>query len=68
MDLTQIENIVPPKYRTALVIAIAISPYLTRAYHALSQGGGIKGVLSAIWLGTNIPAKKDQQPTTTETK
>ena len=41
------------------VFAIGVSlPYITRAYHALKNGGGIKGVWSAIWNGTNTPKAK----------
>ncbi|MDE2100959.1 MAG: hypothetical protein KGL39_27180 [Patescibacteria group bacterium] len=51
-------NHLPEKWRGWVLIVIAISPYLTRAYHAISSGGGIRGILSAIWLGTNMPTPK----------
>lgn len=52
---------IPEKWRGTLLVAVALSPYLTRAYHAIANGGGIKGVFSAIWLGTNTPKQKDNQ-------
>ena len=48
-------NLLPEKYRGWAVMLIAASPYLTRAYHAIASGGGVKGVISAIWFGTNQP-------------
>jgi hypothetical protein len=48
-------NVIPPKWHTtALVLGIA-APYLTRAYHALRTGGGLRGVWNGIWFGTNAP-------------
>ena len=65
MDLNALINIIPEKYRTYILIAIAVSPYLTRAFHALMNGRGIKGILSAIWLGTNTPNPGSTNPTST---
>ena len=48
-------NFLPEKYRAWVLFAIATSPYITRAYHSITQGGGFKSILSAIWLGTNTP-------------
>lgn len=53
--LDSLINLVPAKYRNVALILLAVSPYLTRAYHALASGGGLRGVFSAIWLGTNTP-------------
>lgn len=50
---------IPEKWRGTILILIALSPYLTRGFHALINGGGIRGVASAIWFGTNTP-KKDE--------
>jgi hypothetical protein len=33
-------------------IALAL-PFIGRAFYALKNGGGLKGVWSAIWSGTN---------------
>lgn len=48
-------NIIPAKFHAPALFLLAISPYLTRAYYSLINGGGIRGVFSAIWLGTNKP-------------
>lgn len=53
-------NLIPVPYGKYVLASVAISPYITRAIHALQNGGGLKGVLSAIWLGTNTP-KKEQE-------
>jgi hypothetical protein len=55
IDMEQFINLVPEKYRTYALLALAVSPYITRGIHAIASGGGIKGVFSAIWLGTNTP-------------
>lgn len=64
--MDEIIKVIPEKYRTLAIVALAISPYLTRAAHALMNGRGLKGVLSAIWLGTNTPTKStvSEEPTT----
>lgn len=53
--LTPIIDHIPARWREPILIFILISPYLTRAYHAISTGGGIRGMLSAVWFGTNQP-------------
>lgn len=53
--MNDIIGIIPEKYRSTALFVLAISPYVTRAIHALTNGRGIKGTLSAIWLGTNTP-------------
>lgn len=53
--IEKVESFVPTKYRSVLTIVVLASPYVTRAVLALVHGRGIKGVLSAIWLGTNTP-------------
>lgn len=45
---------------------ISASVLIGRAYHALASGGGIKGILSSIWLGTNAPKKKQDSETKPE--
>ena len=62
-----IDKVLPPKYHTLAVAIVLLSPYLTRAWHALMTGGGLRGVFSAIWLGTNTPtALKAQVAITAE--
>ena len=46
---------IPEQYRHKVMLALMLSPYATRAYHALRNGGGIRGVACSIWFGTNVP-------------
>jgi len=55
--MDDIIHFIPEKYRGTLLFLIAISPYLTRAYHALRNGGGLKGIINAVWCGTNTDPK-----------
>lgn len=59
MDIP-ILNYIPEKYRGTVILLVLLSPYLTRAYHALASGGGVRGIVNAIWFGTNTP--KPSQP------
>lgn len=54
-DLTQLINLIPERYRMYVLLGIALSPYVTRAIHALINDGGLRGVFAAIFLGTNVP-------------
>lgn len=56
-------NLIPAPYGKVALAVLAISPYVGRVYHSLINGGGLKGALSAIWLGTNVP-KKEQSTNT----
>jgi hypothetical protein len=52
-----VDKALPTKYHWIAVIIstiISFSPYIGRGYHALVMGGGIRGICSAIWLGTNV--------------
>ena len=51
----QLLPFLPTQYRAKALALLAISPYLTRAFYALQKGGGLRGILSSIWLGTNMP-------------
>lgn len=53
---------VPEKYRPVVKLAIVASPFVTRAIYALMHGGGLKGVIRGIWLGTNVPKPKPPKP------
>jgi hypothetical protein len=53
--MNDIISSIPEKYRVYVLALILCAPYLTRAYHALAMGGGVKGIWSAIWFGTNQP-------------
>lgn len=57
-ELNQLLGFVPEKYRSTVVLIVAVSPYVTRSIYALMNGRGLKGVLSSIWLGTNVPKQK----------
>lgn len=48
-------SIIPEPWRTRVMIALALSPIIGRAFKAVVNGGGIKGILGAIGLGTNTP-------------
>jgi len=60
-------NLLPEKWMGWVLLLIALSPYITRGYYALANGGGLKGVMSAIWIGTNTP-KTTTVTTIAETK
>jgi hypothetical protein len=73
--IEKIENLIPAKYRTLLMLAAIVVPYAGRAYHALASGGGLMGVYRALLFGTNVPKAEVRPPisistndqTTTET-
>lgn len=48
-------NYIPEKYRGWAILTILAAPYVTRGYHALASGGGVRGIWAAIWFGTNTP-------------
>lgn len=64
--LSKIENIVPPKYRTLLILGAIAVPYAGRAWHALANGGGLMGVYRALLFGTNVPKPSSFVKSTTE--
>ena len=53
---------IPEKYRGLVALLITTSPLITRAAYALMNGRGIKGTISAIWLGTNTPKASPPNP------
>lgn len=57
MDATYdpIIDLIPQGYRGIAIVLFVGIPYLTRAYHALANNGGLKGVWNAIMFGTNGP-------------
>jgi hypothetical protein len=48
-------NMLPEKYRGWAILLVAVFPYLTRAFYAIVQGGGIVGIFRAIFWGSNTP-------------
>ena len=51
-------NLLPESIRGYALLFIAFFPYLTRAWHALREGGGLVGMKNAILFGTNTPSEK----------
>lgn len=58
-DINEVVNkllaFIPEKYRGFIALLIATSPYISRAIYSVRNGGGLKGIIRAIWLGTNVP-------------
>ena len=48
-------NMLPPQWQGYAALLLAASPYITRAIYAIRNDGGIRGIFSSIWLGTNTP-------------
>jgi len=51
--IDQLTAVVPTKYVAWLTFLYVVSQGLGRIYKAIVNGGGLKSILSAIWLGTN---------------
>lgn len=51
-------NLIPEKYRWLVMLLVLWGPLLTRAAYRITQGGGLRSMLAAFWLGTNTPAVK----------
>ncbi len=49
-------NLLPHSWQGPVLLLVALHPYLTRAFYSLKNGGGVKGVVASIWLGTPTPA------------
>lgn len=54
-DADPITTFLPEPYKTYVLLFFAVTPLLGRAFQALRNGGGIRGIINAIWLGTNVP-------------
>ena len=50
---------IPEPWRGRAFLLLILLPYATRAYHALSAGGGLKGMWDSVWFGTNTPKKAE---------
>lgn len=61
-DANPLINAVPPQWRSTVLIIVVASPYVSRALYALRNGGGIKGIVTSIWLGTNVPKQLTPPP------
>lgn len=51
-------NVLPPALQKWVLIFVVLSPFIGRAWHSLRTGGGIRGIINAIWFGTNAPTDK----------
>ena len=51
--LTSIGGLIPTKY----VPFLALLPLVGRAYNAIKNGGGLRGIWRAIWLGVDTPSQ-----------
>ena len=60
--MDDIIKIIPDKWRGTFLVLAVISPYITRAYHAIAMGGGLRSMLASIWFGTNTPKPKSNEP------
>jgi hypothetical protein len=60
-ELEKVLIFLPEKYRPIASALIVASPFITRAIYALMQGGGIRGIIYGIWLGTNQPKAKPDE-------
>lgn len=52
-------NVLPVKLRGWFLAALALAPFIGRAYQAVVNGGGLKGIFSALFLGTNTPKPQE---------
>jgi hypothetical protein len=50
-----LNGIIDPKYVTWATVAYLASQALGRIYLAIVNGGGLKSIFSAVWLGSNKP-------------
>lgn len=48
-------NLIPERFRPYVVMIVIAFPYLTRTYHVIVNGGGLKSILGAVLFGTNTP-------------
>lgn len=60
--LNSIGNFIPAKY----LPLVALLPLVGRSYDALKNGGGLKGLWRAIWLGRSTPEAPKQTTDTTK--
>ena len=63
-ELEKLLTFLPEKYRPIASVLLVASPLITRAIYAVMQGGGIKGIVTSIWLGTNTPKVKPEETKT----
>ena len=54
-EIDKLLGFVPERYRSLTALLIMLSPYISRSIYSLMNGGGLRGIFRAIWLGTNTP-------------
>lgn len=54
-DLNSILPFVPEQYRPNVSTAILVTMLAGRVIQSIRTGGGLKGMLASIWLGTSVP-------------
>ena len=60
LDLVPGINLLPESWRGPVLIIAVLSPYITRAAYSVMNGGGLKGIFTSIWLGTNTPKQEGE--------
>ena len=61
-ELQNLLSFLPEKWRGVVAAVLCVSPLITRGIYSLMNGGGIRGIVKAIWLGTNTPKPSDTLP------
>lgn len=57
-DPNPIVQQLPHSWQLPVAIGIFLIPLIGRAYYAIKNGGGLKGIWRAIMFGTNTPKDK----------
>lgn len=63
--LQPIINLIPAKWHTTAALILPITMVMGRVYHTITTGGGLRGIVNAVWFGTNAPKNKPVDPPTT---
>lgn len=38
-----------------------VTAFIGRVFQSVISGGGLRSILSAVWLGTNVPKKRETE-------
>lgn len=60
--INQLNGIIPAKYVTYITLFWLASQNLGRVIQSIRNGGGLKAILSGLWLGTNTPKTTSDAP------
>ena len=55
-------KMLPEKYQGWAIAILALAPWVTRFYHAMTSGSGIIGSIKAVLYGTNTPKTPEPKP------